>query len=102
MQNQVRIILIKSNIKYSIFVFLLVITSVNNVNCVGMGTPFHTLACLSTVAEIRRAVEEFQGLRALRLEGNTIGVEAAQSIAKALENKSELEVLITVHSVTLL
>lgn len=44
-----------------------------------------------SVAEIGRAIKEFHGLRALRLEGNTIGVEAAQSIAKALENKSELE-----------
>lgn len=46
----------------------------------------------STVAKIVRAIEEFQGLRALRLEGNTIGVEAAQAIAKALESKSELQV----------
>ncbi|XP_041939538.1 ran GTPase-activating protein 1b [Alosa sapidissima] len=44
-----------------------------------------------SVAEIAHAIEEFQGLRALRLEGNTIGVEAAESIAKALENKSELQ-----------
>uniref|UniRef100_A0A8C1ZKB4 RAN GTPase activating protein 1a n=1 Tax=Cyprinus carpio TaxID=7962 RepID=A0A8C1ZKB4_CYPCA len=38
-----------------------------------------------------RAIEEFDGLRALRLEGNTIGVEAAQTIAKALEKKSDLQ-----------
>ncbi|XP_012670115.2 ran GTPase-activating protein 1b [Clupea harengus] len=44
-----------------------------------------------SVAKIVRAIEEFQGLRALRLEGNTIGVEAAQAIAKALESKSELQ-----------
>ncbi|XP_062382472.1 ran GTPase-activating protein 1b [Sardina pilchardus] len=44
-----------------------------------------------SAAEIVRAIEEFQGLRALRLEGNTIGVEAAQSIAKALEKKNELQ-----------
>lgn len=53
----------------------------------------------STVADIGRAIEEFKGLRSLRLEGNTIGVEAAQSIAKALENKSELEVLSTANTV---
>lgn len=39
-----------------------------------------------------RAIEEFDGLRALRLEGNTIGVEAAQTIAKALQKKSDLQV----------
>uniref|UniRef100_A0A8C1MHU8 RAN GTPase activating protein 1a n=1 Tax=Cyprinus carpio TaxID=7962 RepID=A0A8C1MHU8_CYPCA len=38
-----------------------------------------------------RAIQEFDGLRALRLEGNTIGVEAAQTIAKALEKKSDLQ-----------
>uniref|UniRef100_A0A3B3S988 Ran GTPase activating protein 1 n=1 Tax=Paramormyrops kingsleyae TaxID=1676925 RepID=A0A3B3S988_9TELE len=42
-----------------------------------------------------REVEEFQGLRALRLEGNTFGVEAAQAIAKTLEKKGEFEVPIT-------
>ncbi|XP_051571800.1 ran GTPase-activating protein 1-like isoform X3 [Myxocyprinus asiaticus] len=38
-----------------------------------------------------KEIEEFDGLRALRLEGNTIGVEAAQTIAKALQNKSDLQ-----------
>ncbi|KAF4116444.1 ran GTPase-activating protein 1a [Onychostoma macrolepis] len=38
-----------------------------------------------------KEIEEFDGLRALRLEGNTIGVEAAQTIAKALEKKSDLQ-----------
>ncbi|KAG7275506.1 hypothetical protein CRUP_032549, partial [Coryphaenoides rupestris] len=36
-------------------------------------------------------IAQYQGLRALRLEGNTIGVEAAQAIAKALENKDQLQ-----------
>ncbi|KAJ3600188.1 hypothetical protein NHX12_031174 [Muraenolepis orangiensis] len=42
-----------------------------------------------SVAEIVKEIQEFQGLQALRLEGNTIGVEAAQAIAKALETKSQ-------------
>ncbi|XP_067311826.1 ran GTPase-activating protein 1a [Pseudorasbora parva] len=44
-----------------------------------------------SVAEIVKEIEAFDGLRALRLEGNTIGVEAAQTIAKALEKKSQLQ-----------
>uniref|UniRef100_A0A4W5L7G7 Ran GTPase activating protein 1b n=1 Tax=Hucho hucho TaxID=62062 RepID=A0A4W5L7G7_9TELE len=41
--------------------------------------------------ELVREIEEYQGLRALRLEGNTVGVEAAQAIAKALECKDQLQ-----------
>ncbi|KAI1886713.1 hypothetical protein AGOR_G00198630 [Albula goreensis] len=41
--------------------------------------------------ELVQDIEGFQGLQALRLEGNTVGVEAAQVIAKALEKKSELQ-----------
>uniref|UniRef100_A0A673J5F1 Ran GTPase-activating protein 1-like n=1 Tax=Sinocyclocheilus rhinocerous TaxID=307959 RepID=A0A673J5F1_9TELE len=44
-----------------------------------------------SVEKMVKAIEEFDGLRALRLEGNTIGVEAAQTIAKALEKKSNLQ-----------
>ncbi|XP_051742733.1 ran GTPase-activating protein 1-like [Ctenopharyngodon idella] len=44
-----------------------------------------------SVEEMVKEIEEFGGLRALRLEGNTIGVEAAQTIAKALEKKSDLQ-----------
>lgn len=39
-----------------------------------------------------KEIEDFDGLEALRLEGNTVGVEAARVIAKALEKKSELKV----------
>lgn len=38
-------------------------------------------------------IEQFQGLKALRLEGNTVGVEAAQAISKALESKKDLQVV---------
>ncbi|CAI9576712.1 unnamed protein product [Staurois parvus] len=38
-----------------------------------------------------REINEYEGLQALRLEGNTVGVEAAKAIAKALENKSDLK-----------
>ncbi|XP_069578330.1 ran GTPase-activating protein 1b [Brachyistius frenatus] len=41
--------------------------------------------------ELVREIEQHRGLRALRLEGNTVGVEAAQTIAKALESKDLLQ-----------
>ncbi|NWH74773.1 RAGP1 protein, partial [Piaya cayana] len=41
--------------------------------------------------EVIKQIEEFDGLESLRLEGNTVGVEAAKVIAKALEKKSELK-----------
>ncbi|NWI69462.1 RAGP1 protein, partial [Todus mexicanus] len=41
--------------------------------------------------EVIKQIEEFDGLEALRMEGNTVGVEAAKVIAKALEKKSELK-----------
>ncbi|XP_030649428.1 ran GTPase-activating protein 1a [Chanos chanos] len=44
-----------------------------------------------SVEGIVRDIREFQGLRALRLEGNTVGVEAAQAIAKALEDKNDFQ-----------
>ncbi|XP_067225396.1 ran GTPase-activating protein 1b [Chanodichthys erythropterus] len=44
-----------------------------------------------SVKEMVQDIEQFQGLQSLRLEGNTLGVEAAQAISKALEAKSELE-----------
>uniref|UniRef100_A0A674NWE0 Ran GTPase-activating protein 1 n=1 Tax=Takifugu rubripes TaxID=31033 RepID=A0A674NWE0_TAKRU len=44
-----------------------------------------------SVEEIVKEIQDFDGLQALRLEGNTIGVEAAKTIAKALETKSEIK-----------
>uniref|UniRef100_A0A670Y0K3 Ran GTPase-activating protein 1 n=1 Tax=Pseudonaja textilis TaxID=8673 RepID=A0A670Y0K3_PSETE len=41
--------------------------------------------------DVIKEIEEFDGLEALRLEGNTVGVEAAKVIAKALEKKSQLK-----------
>ncbi len=41
-----------------------------------------------------KEIQDFKGLQALRLEGNTVGVEAAQAIAKALETKSEFRVCV--------
>uniref|UniRef100_A0A3Q1F125 RAN GTPase activating protein 1a n=1 Tax=Acanthochromis polyacanthus TaxID=80966 RepID=A0A3Q1F125_9TELE len=46
---------------------------------------------VQSVEEIVKKIQDFQGLHALRLEGNTVGVEAAQAIAKALETKSEFK-----------
>lgn len=44
-----------------------------------------------SVEELVREIDQYQDLRALRLEGNTLGVEAAQAIAKALEKKDQLQ-----------
>lgn len=55
---------------------------------------FSAPCCLSAVEEIVKEIQDFQGLQALRLEGNTVGVEAAQAIAKALETKNEFKVWI--------
>lgn len=44
-----------------------------------------------SVEEIVKDIQDFEGLQALRLEGNTVGVAAAQAIAKALETKSEFK-----------
>lgn len=52
-----------------------------------------SLLSVFSVEELLRDIEQYQGLRALRLEGNTVGVEAAQAIAKALESKDLLQVL---------
>ncbi|KAM4651056.1 ran GTPase-activating protein 1 [Discoglossus pictus] len=41
--------------------------------------------------EVIQEIEGYDGLQALRLEGNTVGVEAAKAIAKALEKKSEIK-----------
>lgn len=47
---------------------------------------------LPAVEDMVKEIQEFEGLQALRLEGNTIGVAAAQAIAKALEMKSDFKV----------
>nr|XP_033944977.1 ran GTPase-activating protein 1-like isoform X1 [Pseudochaenichthys georgianus] len=44
-----------------------------------------------SVEEIVKEIQDFEDLQALRLEGNTIGVAAAQAIAKALETKSKFK-----------
>ncbi|TRY77537.1 hypothetical protein DNTS_028249 [Danionella cerebrum] len=44
-----------------------------------------------SVKEIVQEIEQCQGLQSLRLEGNTLGVEAAEAIAKSLEAKSDLK-----------
>ncbi|KAM9779709.1 ran GTPase-activating protein 1-like [Neosynchiropus ocellatus] len=44
-----------------------------------------------SVEEIVKEIQDFEGLQALRLEGNTVGVQAAQAIAKALETKSQFK-----------
>ncbi|KAJ0015732.1 hypothetical protein NQD34_014022 [Periophthalmus magnuspinnatus] len=44
-----------------------------------------------SVKDIVQEIDQYQDLRALRLEGNTLGVEAAHAIAKALEKKDLLQ-----------
>lgn len=50
-----------------------------------------------SVEELVREIEQYQCLRALRLEGNTVGVDAARAIAKALEGKDLLQVLLSLY-----
>ncbi|XP_034566456.1 ran GTPase-activating protein 1a isoform X2 [Notolabrus celidotus] len=45
----------------------------------------------SSVEDMVKEIQDFEGLEALRLEGNTVGLEAAQAIAKALETKSDFK-----------
>ncbi|XP_068161269.1 ran GTPase-activating protein 1b [Antennarius striatus] len=45
----------------------------------------------ASVEELVRDIEHHQSLRALCLEGNTVGVDAARAIAKALESKDLLQ-----------
>ncbi|KAF7705289.1 ran GTPase-activating protein 1b [Silurus meridionalis] len=44
-----------------------------------------------SVENIVQEMEQFQNMKALRLEGNTVGVEAAKAISKALETKKDLQ-----------
>merc|ERR1719244_256275 len=44
-----------------------------------------------SVEDMVKEIEAFPDLQALRLEGNTVGVEAARAIAKALEKKSQFK-----------
>ncbi|XP_054625144.1 ran GTPase-activating protein 1b [Dunckerocampus dactyliophorus] len=44
-----------------------------------------------SVEELVQEIEQCHDLRALRLEGNTLGVEAARAIARALESKDQLQ-----------
>ncbi|XP_037545398.1 ran GTPase-activating protein 1a [Nematolebias whitei] len=44
-----------------------------------------------SVEDMVKEIQDFEGLQALRLEGNTFGVAAAQAIAKTLETKSDFK-----------
>ena len=55
-----------------------------------------TASCVA--AKVKELVEEISKcphMTALRMEGNTVGVEAAEAIAKALEKHPEFEVSLT-------
>lgn len=47
--------------------------------------------CLFIAREIIQAISSCQNLHYLNLEGNTLGVDAAKGIAKALESHSEFK-----------
>ena len=53
-----------------------------------------TLIIFIVAQEIVDAIEKCDNLRALRLEGNTLGTDAAKYIAKSLMKHPELEVRI--------
>ncbi|XP_049614958.1 ran GTPase-activating protein 1b isoform X2 [Syngnathus scovelli] len=44
-----------------------------------------------SVEELVQEIEQCQDLKVLRLEGNTLGVDAARAISKALERKDQLQ-----------
>ncbi|XP_077595020.1 ran GTPase-activating protein 1b [Stigmatopora nigra] len=46
---------------------------------------------VESVEDLVQEIQRHQHLRALNLEGNTLGVEAARAIAKALESKDQLQ-----------
>lgn len=50
------------------------------------------LLILITAAEVVNAIKASKDVQALCLEGNTIGVEAAEAIGAALATRPELEV----------
>lgn len=68
---------------------------------VAMSGPLLLFMCVYTyvyvllVEELVREIQQHPCLRALCLEGNTVGVDAARAIAKALESKEMLQVLIS-------
>ncbi|XP_066287641.1 ran GTPase-activating protein 1-like [Branchiostoma lanceolatum] len=70
---------------------LLAKTKVEQVNEVSFKGRGLKLDKAEDAAEIVQAVEECKDLQALRLEGNTVGVEAARVIAAALEKHPEFE-----------
>ncbi|XP_019646816.1 PREDICTED: ran GTPase-activating protein 1-like isoform X1 [Branchiostoma belcheri] len=70
---------------------LLAKTKVEQVNEVSFKGRGMKLDKAEDAAEIVKAVEEAKDLQALRLEGNTVGVEAAKAIAAALEKHPEFE-----------
>lgn len=59
----------------------------------------NSLFSVLSAEELVREIEQYQCLRALRLEGNTVGVDAAQAIAKVLEGKDLLQVLLILYLV---
>ena len=50
------------------------------------------LYAVCIAADVIKAINESKDLQAFTLEGNTLGVEAAQAIAEALSKRPEFEV----------
>ncbi|XP_072040661.1 ran GTPase-activating protein 1-like [Amphiura filiformis] len=60
----------------------------NEVSFAGQGLKLNNA---EDAAEIIKAIDESKDMQSLRLDGNTVGVDAAKAIAKALEKKAEFE-----------
>jgi len=58
-------------------------------NLISFNSKFFTLVL---VAPVVQAINECKNMKYLELEGNTLGVDAAKEIGKALESHPELEI----------
>ena len=62
---------------------------------------FISICRLNTARDVVAAIQSCEGMQSLLLSGNTVGVKAAEAIAKALETKPEFEVSLSWNTVTL-
>ncbi len=60
----------------------------HTIRLAGISLSFFTIAA----KEVVKAIEECSSLKALNLQGNTLGVDSAKAVSKALEKHPEFEV----------
>lgn len=70
---------------------LLTKTKVKQLNVVSLSETGLKLDTAADAASVVKAINESKDVQALTLEGNTLGVEAAQAIAEALSKRKEFE-----------